>query len=442
VGALVAAVAAVVALATGSDGREYRIVFSNAGQLVAGDMVRIGGTPAGTVEAVELTDDNQAAVRIRLDEDRGPLREGTTATIRAQGLVGVASRYVDISPAPTFKPALPEGATIPSERTQAIVEVDQLFNALDPETRKGLQRLIDGSGDWYAGREQQANQAARYFGPAVDQMGRVAAEIIRDSETFEQFLIETGDAMAALADRRDELTELVGNARQTARALAADTDSLSTALRELPPAVRAGADAMVELRPAIEDLRRLVEATGEGTRELTPFLRELRPVLDRAVPTFRQLRAMIDTPGAGNDALDGLRDLPPLARQAKTAFPRAQRALDDATPMFRFIRPYIPDTIAWLRSFGGAMAPYDANGHYARTLPVFDAYRFIDDAEGGRLEPKPPPERGRGEGLSTGNLRRCPGAAAAIDDGSGPFVDSGPEANPDCDPSQAVGRTP
>ena len=32
---------------------EYRLVFPSAGQLVKGDVVRIGGTPAGTVKSVE-----------------------------------------------------------------------------------------------------------------------------------------------------------------------------------------------------------------------------------------------------------------------------------------------------------------------------------------------------------------------------------------------------
>ena len=108
--------------------------------------------------------------------------------------------------------------------------------------------------------------------------------------------------------------------------------------------------------------------------------------------------------------------------------------------MFAFARPYTPDLVGWLRSFGGAMATYDANGHYARTMPVFNAFDFVDDAEGGHLEPKPPDQRGTSPAVSTGNLRRCPGAATrAPADGSAPFVDRGPDANADCDPSQRPG---
>lgn len=436
---LVVAAVVVVGLAAAGGGREYRVVFDSAGQLVKGDLVRIGGARAGTVDAVRLTRDDRAEVVIALDAGRPPLHEGTTAVIRAQGLTGVASRYVDITPAPDFEPAIADGGTIGADRTTAIVEVDELFNTLDPPTREGLRRLIRGSGDWYDGKEAEANASARYFGPAIGQLSALAREITRDSATFEDFVVEVGDTLSVLGDRRAELTSLVSGTRRTASALAADSGSLERALTDLPPALREGSHALARLRPAVGDLRTLVRASDTPSRELAPFLRDLRPVVEQAVPVFGRLRTMFAQPGDGNDLLDALTDLPPLQRLSTAAFPSARRALADATPIFAFGRPYVPDLVGWARSFGGAMATYDANGHYARTLPVFDAFTFTDDAEGGTLSPKPYADRGRSPYLRGGNLRRCPGTAGVLpDDGSAPFVDDGPDANADCDPSQVV----
>jgi phospholipid/cholesterol/gamma-HCH transport system substrate-binding protein len=177
--------------------------------------------------------------------------------------------------------------------------------------------------------------------------------------------------------------------------------------------------------------------------KLAPFFRRLRPFTERSVPTFRQLKVMFRTPGAGNDIYDAMRELPTIARLTQRGVPRSRRALRVSTPMFGFSRPYVPDLTAWLRSFGGAMAPYDANGHYARTMAVFDAFHFVDDDEGGHLEPKAPAARGESPYLKVGSLRRCPGSGAPNPaDGSAPFVDTGELANPDCDPSQAVGAAP
>jgi phospholipid/cholesterol/gamma-HCH transport system substrate-binding protein len=70
---------------------------------------------------------------------------------------------------------------------------------------------------------------------------------------------------------------------------------------------------------------------------------------------------------------------------------------------------------------------------------VFDAFKFEDDPLGGTLVPKERSEKGKSPYWSTGNTRRCPGASLPrLSDASAPFVDNGPLANPDCDPSEAI----
>jgi phospholipid/cholesterol/gamma-HCH transport system substrate-binding protein len=440
---LIALIALQFVFLTRDGSHSYRLVFENAGQLVKGDVVRIGGTPVGHVTGIELGDDARAEVDVTVDEEFAPLHQGTRATIRATSLIGIANRYVDIHPGPNFRPELDDGAVLDSDNTTSIVELDQFFNALDPPTRRGLEGTIEGFADWYAGKESEANESARYFGPSLVATKNLVKELNRDSRTFEQFLVETSTAMGALADRRRELTDLVGNAGATARAISDDTESLSLALAELPPALRQGSDTFAALRPALDDLERLWVATRPVAPKLAPFFRRLRPFTERSVPTFRQLKELFRSPGAGNDVYDAMRELPAIAKLTRRGVPRSRRALRVSTPMFGFSRPYVPDLTAWLRSFGGAMAPYDANGHYARAMAVFDAFHFVDDPLGGRLEPKPPAARGSSPYLKLGNLQRCPGSAARTPaDGSAPFVDSGALANPDCDPSQAVGATP
>ena len=442
--ALVLVLALVVFLVAGRGGsHSYGFVFENAGQLVRGDVVRVGGTPAGTVIGIELTSDSRAEVTVSVNDDFAPLHGGTRATIRAQSLIGIANRYVDIHPGPNFRPALDDGAVIDSDNTTSIVELDQFFNTLDPPTRRGLEGVINGFADWYRGKELEANESAKYFAPSIVATTKLVKELNRDSRAFESFLVETSKAMGGLSDRRAELTDLVGNAGTTARAIASDTTSLSQAVEELPDALHQGSDTFVALRPALDDLERLMVETRPVAPKLAPFFRRLRPFTERSVSTFRQLKVLFRTPGAGNDLYDAMRDLPPLARLTARALPRSRRALRVSTPMFGFSRPYVPDLTAWLRSFGGAMGTYDANGHYARTMAIFDAFQFTDDSAGGRLDPKPPSARGRSPYLSRGNLRRCPGAAAPSPaDGSAPFVDSGELANPDCDPSQTVRQVP
>jgi phospholipid/cholesterol/gamma-HCH transport system substrate-binding protein len=421
---------------------QYRVVLQDAGQLVKGDVVRIGGTGVGTVKSVALSDDDQAELDITVSDDYGPLHEGTTATVRAEGLTGVASRYVDLSPASETLPALDDGATIGADKTTSIVEIDQLFDTLEPKTRKGLSELIKGSAAWYDGRETAANRSTQEIPKTLATLSSLAGEITSDSATFEQFLTQTGDAMGAVADHRDQLTQLVSNTRETTAAIGADTASLTTALDNVPGALDRGSDTFVALRPAIKDLQHLTDTTGPATKDLEGFLRDLTPVLQEATPTIGQLRKMFAQPGEANDLLDALRDLPALGKLTDKAFPDAEKALKDSTPIFSFVRPYVPDLVSWVKSFGGAAAPYDANGHYIRSVPVFNALTYSEDGSGPHLTPRPTSERATSPAVSTGNLRRCPGASTeAPADGSAPFVDDGDLAAPDCATDETVRPT-
>ena len=94
------------------------------------------------------------------------------------------------------------------------------------------------------------------------------------------------------------------------------------------------------------------------------------------------------------------------------------------------IRPYAPELVGWLRDFGQGASNYDANGHFARVQPIFNAFAVKNNV----LNPIPPDQRL--QGLQSGVLRRCPGAASqAPVDGSAPFTDGGNLGPNDCDPS-------
>jgi len=433
-GALLIVAVVVIVLVTRSDNDTYRLDFANAGQLVTGDIVRIGGTPAGTVSSIRLTDNGQAQVEISLDRSFGPLRRGTTAAIRNPGLTDVAARYVDISPAPSFRAPLPSGAVIPTSQTSGIVDIDELFNTLNARTRAGLRGLIRGFGEWYQGRSRQANATAQLFPAALISYTRLLRQFDASTPSLDRFIQQTDVALGTIDRNAPALTDLVSSGRTTVDALASDNRSLSQGLTDLPVALRRGTVALQRLRTqALPGLTRLFDQTAPAISPLHQLLPKLDPVLQESVPVFAQLRTLLTKPGPNNDLGDALLDLPTLARQVKGDFPRAITALHKGTPIFQFARPYFPDLVAWLVNWDGIFAPYDANGHYARTLPVFGAYQLT----GNTLTPTPPDERGL-SGLTTGFTDRCPGSGVATGDGSSPYVDSGSQSNAHCDTSDSA----
>src|SRR6476646_7254562 len=149
-GALAVAVVVVaVVLLRGGDQHTYKLVFQNAGQLVKDDDVQVGGRRVGSVRKIELTNNNQAQITIAVDNDFAPLHEGTTAIIRATSLSGVANRYIALTPGPNSNPKLSDGATLGTDKTTSIVDLDQLFNTFDPKTRASLQQSLQGNAQHY-----------------------------------------------------------------------------------------------------------------------------------------------------------------------------------------------------------------------------------------------------------------------------------------------------
>src|SRR5918997_6789804 len=82
-GAIIAVVVLVgIILFGGADSYTVKATFMNAGQLVKGNPVQTGGTAIGSVDNIEITDNGQAEITLKIQDDHAPLRTGTRANIR------------------------------------------------------------------------------------------------------------------------------------------------------------------------------------------------------------------------------------------------------------------------------------------------------------------------------------------------------------------------
>jgi phospholipid/cholesterol/gamma-HCH transport system substrate-binding protein len=410
-------VVVVVALAVFGGGDGYRVTaaFENAGQLVKGNQVRVGGGAVGSIEDISLADDGQALVEMKVDGDLTPLHEGTTATIRATSLSGIANRYVALNPGPNDAREIPDGGRIASERTQAPVDLDQLFDSLDGKTREGLRNFIRGQADWYDGRSKQAEQSTKYLAPFLSSTTELTTELALDQRVLERFLRDGAATVGAIAERRDDLAGLVRNTGVAAGAIGDENVALARALDLLPPTLRKANTTFVNLRSTLNDLDVLVDVSKPATKDLDVLFSRLRPLVSDARPTVADLRTLIRKPGASNDLIDLLSVQPRLASLTDAAFPRAIRTLDRAQPVIDYGRGYTPDLAGWLTKFGAVAANYDANGHYARVFPQFNPTTF----DNGVLTANDPSQRL--DQFQRPNLGRCPGGAMQPSpDGSAP----------------------
>lgn len=430
IGALAVVVLIVAYLVfSGGGGAEYHLEMKEAGQLVKGDQVQVGGVPVGSVTNIQLTPDFKAKITIHVASSLTPLHEGTVSEIRVPSLTGVANRYVALTPGPNNRPALSAGAILPASETREAVDLDQLFNTFNPATRKGLQQFVQGFAEQYVGTNPQFGKATEYFAPSFAATDHFLAELSRDQTTFTDFLVQTAKALTTLAARRESLSGLVEHANQTFQAIGSQQASLAQGLHELPVALNEGNKTFAEIPATLHSLTRFVNAAQPNIPALTTLLQRLRPLVTTATPVVTNFNQAISRRGPNNDLTDAFAALPAVAQALTTASPDGVRAAREGVPITAFFGPYAPELAGTFSTFGQSSAYYDANGHYAHISPVLPSFTL---GSGNTLTPASAQQAL--EGLKTGQLRRCPGAATQPSaDGSSPFTAGGVLS---CDPTE------
>jgi phospholipid/cholesterol/gamma-HCH transport system substrate-binding protein len=468
--ALGAAIVVVFVLLSGGDEYEVTAEFENAGQLVKGNEVVVGGTAAGSVKSIELGPEGQALVTFSVDEEYAPLARGTVATIRSPSLSQIAGRQVQLT-LPVDSQAgdeIESGGRLTQEETVSAVDLDQLFNTLDPDTIKDFKHVIQGFERSYDGVGPQANRGLRYLNPFLSTSRRVFAELNSDQRAFENLIVDTAQLSGALAERAPDISALVGNLNRMMNAIGDRRERLAEAISLLPGFLRNANTTFVNLRAALDDVDPLVVASRPAARELRPFLAQLRAAASDAVPTIRDLDAIVSRSGADNDLVELTRLQPELAERAigsgapncgdgpenandlqtaadddytQGSFGETVCSLQNSLLNLSFFRAYTPELVGWFDGFGHS-GYIDAISGIGRIATTFNAFSL--SGPGGTPNLGDPLSASElAASLDTGNTRKCPGAnerpVTDIDptDDSVPFTDGGAltDGRPgDCDP--------
>jgi len=444
-GVVVLAVVIALALAL-SGGGDYtvRARFVSASQVVKGNEVKVSGEAVGSVEEVALTADGKAELTLSISADGyAPLRRGTRAIIRQTSLSGVANRYVDLQLGGVAGADIPDGGVLETDRTQAAVDLDQIFNTFDPTTRAGVSKSVRFLRDFQAGREDEANAALRYLNPALSSSSRLFSELNRDTPDFQRFVDETAKLVTDVSARDGTLSDLVRNLATTTSALTSNGESLGQAIGLLPNVLRTSNSTFADLRASLDDLTPLVDDAKPVVRtKLRPLLAELRPFARDARPAVRDLSATVRLAGPDNDLVELLRRQPVIdaianasaerdGERREGALPATAKALADLAPQLAYLRPYAPELAGWFDDFSTTGA-YDALGNYSRVGLGLTGFT-LDPALG--LLPVPASLRAAllAAGTKTGRNNRCPGSLErTAPDASNPYVPAGLR----CDRSQ------
>jgi phospholipid/cholesterol/gamma-HCH transport system substrate-binding protein len=398
-----------LALVLLSGGSAYVVTaqFSDAGQLVGGDVVTVAGHQVGTVGSITLTNNGLADVKLDItDSSITPIGDHTLATIGQLSLTGVANRFVGLDlggGAP-----IPSGGTLPVAQTRGIVDLDQVLDDLNPQVRSSLQQILKTGGYLVQGSTpKDLNRLAQYLNPALSQTAQLSAQIASNNYALDRLVATAAQISTALSAHTSQLQGAVSSSAQVLSEIAARRSNLQDAIARAPAVLDQSVKVLRDTSTTLTVVNPVLRELEPVAPQIAQLLRVLTPVAKNAIPTVNGVEALV--PGA-RKALD---ETPGIARRATPAVTSLTAALKTAMPLLEGFRAYMPDAIAgFFEGFGGSAGGYyDANGHYSRVEPVLAGNAA--GLQGGLsllgavLQANP-----FTSGYRTGLLARCPGSGS------------------------------
>jgi phospholipid/cholesterol/gamma-HCH transport system substrate-binding protein len=269
--ALVAAVGATgAAIASGGSGggtHHLTAYFTRTIGLYQGNDVRILGVRVGTIDKLTV---QGTQVRVDMSVDgKYKLPDDVRAVIIPPSVV--SDRYVQLTPAYTGGPTLPEGATLQTDRTTVPLEFDEIFRNLDDLNKAlgpngankhgALSRLIDVSAANLAGNGTELNGALKEFSAAISTLSGSRTDLFATVRQLQQFT-------TTLAGNDGGIRALNANLAKVGSQLAGERQDLGAALANLSTALQLVNSFVADNRTALTgDIQKLTKVTGVLSRE-------------------------------------------------------------------------------------------------------------------------------------------------------------------------------
>ncbi|EON25344.1 virulence factor Mce family protein [Nocardioides sp. CF8] len=251
--------------------RDYKAVFTNATGVNKGDDVRVAGVKVGTVRDIEIVERTRALVTFTV-ADATQVNGGTFATIRYRNLVG--QRYISLTQEVGDSGRMPEGSTIPVDRTKPALDLTVLFNgfkplfqALSPADINKLSyeivQVFQGEGGTLEGLLQHTASVTSTLADRDEVIGDLI-------ENLNQVLVHIGD-------RDEQLARLIGSFRQLIGGLKDDRQAILTSLDDISTLSVQTAGLLEGIRkPFVQDIKHLRNFAGNLDRNKAELDRALQ----------------------------------------------------------------------------------------------------------------------------------------------------------------------
>ncbi len=377
----------------GTGGYLVRATFENSSFVSPGEDVKIAGVRVGTIQAVQLTPHNQAALVLHItDRQFVPFRADAHCAIGLESLLG--EQFVQCTPTqprPAGAPPPPALQTIgagpnqgqhvlPVQNTTTPVGLDLLQNITRLPQQERLRLIITGLGASLDANGQRLNAALQRADPALEQTDQVIAVLARQDRVLADLTDESARILQPLAAQRSYLGGFIRHAGAVAVASARESSSIQRGLQDFPAFLR-------QLKPYSARLTNLSE-------QMTPALQTLQsyaPQINTSV---------VDLGPLSSAAVPALRTLGNVAQRGETVFPRAHRVAQQLLALGKPLLPLardiaavatsfdntggIEDVMRFIYYYAGSVNGEDKFGHFVRAMltPAVPLVRSSTPASG------------------------------------------------------------
>jgi phospholipid/cholesterol/gamma-HCH transport system substrate-binding protein len=335
---------------------DYRFTadFPEATTLAVESDVRIGGVSVGKVKQLELPPEGNATrATIEVDPEFAPISEDTRAILRMKTLLG--ETYIELTPgsntdegAPVALGAqggatdaeasavesVPEGGHLSSTQVQEATQIDEIFNALDEQTRESFQRWQASAAVAIQDRGLDLNDAFGNLGPFLTDASDVLETLETQKVALKGLVRDTGTVFAALTQHDQELAGVIQGSNDTFDALASQDRALAETFQIFPTFERETRLTLTRLDQFADNTTPLIEDLIPPARDISPTLRSVRRVSPELESLFKDFR--------------------PLVRVSRAGLPALRRFLDALAPLMDRLDPFLANlnpVIRYLSAF-------------------------------------------------------------------------------------------
>jgi virulence factor Mce-like protein len=353
----------------GSGTRVAHVAVDNAKGIVPGKQeVRWAGVVVGKMTGVKL-DAGKPVVSIEYDSKYGPLFRDARVRLRPQTVLD--DMYLDIESGGHRQAGALGDAVLPADRTRVPVDISQVLDIFNSDTRMRMKEAIDQLGRGLSDRGAQLRAAFAAIAPFLHDAELLTREFARRRGLTSSLVHEFRTIVDELGARDRELTQLVSAG-----------DATLSQLGNRAPAVE---DLIAQLAPSFAQLRSSLGRLEGTLAAVDPALTALQPVAGALPAGMQALRRFstdaqpalraLEPPVGSLSTLSG--ELRPAAASLSNAFAQLEPqapAYDRITTKLLSCAPTLDKFFAWTQSvlkFG------DANGTYPRGNGVQSASTYV-----------------------------------------------------------------